>query len=61
MRPMKIQIRLRESQSDLNPHWVHMSEGTFSDVAAFKRQVYLIQVPFNSSNDFSEQGFICPL
>ena len=31
MHPVKIQIRLQMAQSDLNLHWVHISEGTFSD------------------------------
>ena len=34
MRLVKILIRLRNAQSDLNLRWAHISEGTFSDVAA---------------------------
>ena len=34
MRTVKILMRLREAQADLNLHWTHMSAGTFSDVAA---------------------------
>ena len=35
MHPVMILIRLRTcAGADLNPRWPHMSEGTFSDVAA---------------------------
>ena len=32
--PVKIQIRLRDAQADLNLRWAHLSIGTFFDVAA---------------------------
>ena len=35
MRPVKILIRLRKSQTDLNLRCAHISEGTVSNVAAY--------------------------
>ena len=34
MRAVKILIRVRNAQSDLNLHWAHISEGRFLDVTA---------------------------
>ena len=36
-------------QADLTLHWVHLSEGTFSDVAA--------QIPGLSSKEISRESF----
>ena len=40
MHPVKIQNRLHNVQSVLNLHWMHMSEGAFSEVATQMNTFY---------------------